>query len=386
MRRSFVPASEFVHSAIVAAGLLILLTPVLLNLRLQAQDANAPPAILGRAEVQKPLQNIVNLIQASSVAVPALARAGGPVAENARQDAITLQNAPLYNNSAVLFRLLTNLRVYLELADALPKPNPFADDARRQLIALREEQDRLQTHFRGLLEQKELQIANPDRDNLRRYSDANRAVGPPRPGENRVVFLGDSITDGWRLNEYFSGKAYVNRGISGQITSQMLGRMKADVIDLKPAAVIILAGTNDLGRGITLTTIEDNLTMIADLATAHHIKPIFSSILPVSDYHKDQDPDYERTKLRRPAAIREVNSWLESFCKQREYTYCNYFPAVVDDQGFIKADFANDGLHPNAAGYRAMGPIAQAAIDRTLTAASPAPAPKRRFGFLRQGP
>lgn len=365
-----------------------LLVPALLlaATALQAQDVNAgnaASALLSRADTRKALQDVINLLQASSVAIPALARTAAPLAENARQDAITLQNGPLYNNTAVLYRLLTNVRVYLELSDALPKPSPFADEARKQLVALREDQDRLQGHFRALLEQKEQQLANPDRDNLRRYADANRSLGAQRAGENRVVFLGDSITDGWRLNEYFSGKPYVNRGISGQITSQMLGRMKADVIDLKPAAMIVLAGTNDIARGIAITTIQNNLAMIADLALANHIKPIFSSILPVSDYHKDQDPAYEMTTVRPPATIREFNSWLESFCKQRGFTYCNYFPATVDDSGFIKSDFANDGLHPNAAGYRAMGPVAQAAIDRTLIAA-PAPPPKHRLGFLKK--
>ena len=370
-----------IFSSLLAPALLLAATA------LQAQDVtagSAASALLSRADTRKALQDVINLLQASSVAIPALARTAAPLAENARQDAITLQNGPLYNNTAVLYRLLTNVRVYLELSDALPKPTPFADEARKQLVALRDDQDRLQGHFRALLEQKEQQLANADRDNLRRYADANRAVAAQRPGENRVVFLGDSITDGWRLNEYFSGKPYVNRGISGQITIQMLGRMKADVIDLKPAAMIVLAGTNDIARGIAITTIENNLAMIADLAVANHIKPIFSSILPVSDYHKDQDPAYEMTKARPPATIREINSWLETFCKQRGFTYCNYFPATVDDQGFIKSDFANDGLHPNSAGYRAMGPVAQEAIDRTLVAA-PAPPPKRRFGFLKKG-
>jgi lysophospholipase L1-like esterase len=342
-----------------------------------ALHAQQPAPLLNRQNAQKAYQQVIDLMEATSIAVPALARAGGPIVENARQDAKTLQSGSLYNNAAVLYRLLTSLRVYLDLAGALPKPYPFAEEARKQLAALREANDQLETHFRALLEAKEQQLRNPDRDNLRRYAEANRSVGPPRPGENRVVFLGDSITDGWRLNEYFPDKPYINRGISGQITGEMLGRMQADVINLRPSAVLILAGTNDIARGVDLTTIENNLLMMADLAAAHHIKPIFASILPVSDYHKDKDPAYEMTRTRPPGAILQVNSWLQSLCKQRGFTYCDYFSAMVDARGYMKAELADDGLHPNAAGYRIMGPIAQAAIDRTVPAVSEGKKQKR---------
>ena len=142
--------------------------------------------------------------------------------------------------------------------------------------------------------------------------------------------------------------------------------MKADVIDLKPAAVLILAGTNDLARGVSVAAIRNNLSMIADLAVANGIKPIFASILPVSDYHKDKDPSFEMSKTRPPATIKELNAWLQSMCRQRGFTYADYFAATVDAEGFFKSEFANDGLHPNAEGYRAMGPVAQAAVDRTL--------------------
>lgn len=341
-----------------------------------ASFAQQGTALLNRPAAQKAYQDVVNLMEATSVAVPELARAGGPLIENARQDAKSLIGSN-YNHSGVLYRLLTNLRVYLDLSQALPKPYPFAEDARRQLAALRDAHDRLEAHFRALLELKERQVRNPDRDNLARYGDADRSLGPPKPGENRVVFLGDSITDGWRLNEYFAGKPYVNRGISGQITGEMLGRMKADVIDLKPAAMLVLAGTNDIARGVPVAAIENNLSMIADLAVANGIKPIFASILPVSDYHKDKDPSYEMTRTRPPATIREINTWLQAMCERRGFTYCNYVPALADEQGFLKADFANDGLHPNAAGYRAMGPVAQAAIDRTLAPVGKKKKPKK---------
>ena len=325
----------------------------------------AASSLMNRAGAQKAYQQVVNLMEATSVAVPELARAGAPLLANAREDAKSL-TGPTYNHSAVLYRLLTNVHVYLELSDAIPKPYPFADEARKQIVALRETRDRLEAHFRAVLESNERRLRNPDRDNLNRYAEANGKLSPPGPGENRVVFLGDSITDGWRLNEYFPSKPYVNRGIGGQITGEMLGRMKADVIDLRPSVVIILAGTNDIARGVAVSTIKNTLSMIADLAVSNRIKPILASILPVSDYHKDVDPSYEMTKTRPPATILEINAWLREMCRQRGFTYVDYFAATVDDNGFLKAEFANDGLHPNAAGYRVMGPVAQAAVDANL--------------------
>jgi len=114
--------------------------------------------------------------------------------------------------------------------------------------------------------------------------------------------------------------------------------------------------------------------MIADLATTYQIKPIFASILPIHDYNKDQDPNYEQSPRRPPASILIMNRWIQELCKQRGFTYLDYFSAMVDDKGFLKADLATDGLHPNAAGYRIMGPLAQGAIDATLV---PAAKPRR---------
>jgi lysophospholipase L1-like esterase len=333
-------------------------------------------ALLPRAEAVKNYQQVVNLLESTSIAMPELGRAAANLAQNARQDAQLLQTGNTYNHSGVLFRFLGNVRVYLQIAEALPKPNPFAEEARKQLIALRGVTDRLEAHFRALLDNREQLIRSSDRDNLARYAEANRSLAQPKAGENRVVFFGDSITDLWRLNEYFSGRPYVNRGISGQITGEMLGRFKADVIDLKPAAVVILAGTNDLARGVPLAVIQNNLTMIADLATAYRNKPIFASILPVSDYHKDKDPSYERTPGRPPASILALNKWMQELCKLRGFTYLDYFSALADDSGRLKAELADDGLHPNAAGYRVMAPLVQAALDRTL--APPPPQPKGR--------
>ncbi len=310
----------------------------------------------------------VQLMESTAVVIPELARAGAPVTENARQALITMRGLGR-QNVGVTYSFLTNVRAFLALADVVQKPSPFPEEAAKQFNELRNGLIRIEDNFRELLDQREREIANPDRDQLARYAEANGKAGAPQPGKPRVVFLGDSITDGWRLNEYFSDRDFVNRGISGQITGQMLGRMKADVIDLKPAAVIVLAGTNDIARGIPVSVIENNLAMIADLAQAHNITPIFASVLPVSDYHKDENPAWEMTKRRPPETIRNLNAWIQSFCRQRNYVYADYFSALVDQAGFLKAEAANDGLHPNSAGYRLMAPIALAAIDKAVPAA-----------------
>jgi lysophospholipase L1-like esterase len=187
--------------------------------------------------------------------------------------------------------------------------------------------------------------------------------------------LGDSITDGWRLNEYF-GLDFVNRGISGQIAGQMLGRIEADVIALKPAAVVVLAGTNDIAYGVPLGTIENNLTAIAELAEAHGIRLLLASLLPISDYHADQNPAYEMSRQRPPETIRALNDWIRRFCRQRNCTYVDYFAEMVDQNGYLKAELSDDGLYPNPAGYRVMAPVALAAVDQALVA--PAKGRKRR--------
>jgi lysophospholipase L1-like esterase len=181
-----------------------------------------------------------------------------------------------------------------------------------------------------------------------------------------VVFLGDSITDKWRLNEYFPDRDFINRGISGQVTSQMLARFKADVIDLRPEAVLILGGTNDLARGVPLITIENNYQMLTDLASMYRIKVIFASVLPVSDYHKAENKSYERTTARPPVFIKALNEWIESFCVNRHHVYLNYYAAMVDKTEQMKEDLADDGLHPNAKGYRIMAPLVLEAIQKAL--------------------
>jgi lysophospholipase L1-like esterase len=199
---------------------------------------------------------------------------------------------------------------------------------------------------------------------LNRYKDANAKVPSATRGEDRVVFMGDSITDFWKLAEYFTNKPYINRGISGQTTPQMLIRFRPDVIELKPKVVVILAGTNDIAGNtgpMTLEMIENNYESMAELARANGIKVVFASVLPIHDYG--------RTKVserRSPDQILKLNQWLKSYCAANNHVYLDYFSKVVDEKGMLKAELANDGLHPNAEGYKVMAPLAEAAIQQAL--------------------
>ena len=197
----------------------------------------------------------------------------------------------------------------------------------------------------------------------RYYADNERLKGlPVEPG--RVVFLGDSITDGWRLAQSFPGKPYVNRGIGGQTTPQMLVRMFPDVIDLKPAAMILLAGTNDISHNTgpeTEAMVEENIQAIAELAQAHGIKVILCSLLPVSDYTARP-----QTKARPPADILKLNAWLQVYAAKSGAGFVDYYAALVDDKGMLKDGYSGDGLHPNAKGYDLMAPLAEAAVEKAL--------------------
>lgn len=209
-----------------------------------------------------------------------------------------------------------------------------------------------------------------DWPNLKRYAEANAKLSPPAKDENRVVFMGDSITDSWKLEEYFPGKPYINRGISGQTTPQMLVRFQPDVIALKPKVVVILAGTNDIAGNtgpMTLEAIQANYRSMAELAKAHGIKVVFASILPISDYNKNaQGQTIVRSTARQPAKILALNKWLKDYSAANKHIYLDYFGATADDQGFLRADLANDGLHPHAGGYKLMAPLAQKAIEQAL--------------------
>jgi lysophospholipase L1-like esterase len=229
------------------------------------------------------------------------------------------------------------------------------------------------TGFAGLDQYRASRIAvyTDDYGQLARYRDANAALRPPAPNENRVVFFGDSITDIWKLNESFPSKPYVNRGIGGQTTSQMLVRFRQDVIDLQPKAVVILAGTNDIAGNsgpISNEDIESNLSDLAELARAHNIHLIFSSILPVHNYTpKSQDFFAQRPMSR----IFVLNKWLKDYCVKNDLTYLDYFSAMIDDKGLLKRDLADDGLHPNQAGFAVMAPLAEKAIEQSLKPSAP---------------
>ncbi len=220
------------------------------------------------------------------------------------------------------------------------------------------------TGFAGLDQYRASRIAvfTDDYGQLARYREANAKLGPPAAGENRVVFFGDSITDIWKLENYFPGKPYVNRGIGGQTTPQMLVRFRQDVIDLHPKVVVILAGTNDIAGNtgpMRTEDIEANLASFAELARAHGIRVVYSSVLPVHNYTERSKDFFAQRPMPR---ILELNQWLKDFCEKNNIVYLDYFSAVVDDKGLLKKDLADDGLHPNDAGYKIMAPLAEAAI------------------------
>lgn len=205
-----------------------------------------------------------------------------------------------------------------------------------------------------------------DWPDLGRYAKDNAALVPPKPGEMRVVFMGDSITDFWgrSIGTFFPGQPYVNRGISGQTTPQMLIRFRADVVALEPAAVVILAGTNDIAGNTgpsTLAMIEDNLTSMIDLARAHGIQVVIASVMPVNDnVVKDE------TVQRPPESIRALNAWIKAYATREHLVFVDYYAAMVDARGMLRKDLSDDGLHPNAAGYEVMAPLVQSAIDKAL--------------------
>jgi len=212
-----------------------------------------------------------------------------------------------------------------------------------------------------------------DWPNLGRYREANAKVAPPGRDDDRVVFMGDSITDNWDNEGYggfFPGKPYVNRGIGGQTTAQMLVRFRPDVVDLKPKVVVILAGTNDIAgnTGVTtLASIEDNIASMAEMASAHSIRVVLASVLPVDDDdHDDQGQRLLRTNCRPPSVITTLNGWIRMYAVGHGHVYLDYAASVADEKGMLKADLSEDGLHPNARGYAVMAPLAEKAIAEAL--------------------
>ena len=210
-----------------------------------------------------------------------------------------------------------------------------------------------------------------DWPNLARYRDANRSL-PAAGNEARVVFMGDSITDLWQQPRYagfFPGKPYVDRGISGQTTPQMLLRFRPDVIDLSPKAVVILAGTNDIAGNtgpMTNEEIQGYLASMSELAHDHDIRVVLASVTPVSGYHVAQPNGVPQTTLRPMTRIQALNTWIQSYAASHGDVYLDYFSAMTDGSGVLKAEFSEDDLHPNAKGYAVMAPLAEAAIVKAL--------------------
>ncbi len=209
-----------------------------------------------------------------------------------------------------------------------------------------------------------------DWPNLARYRADNVTLGEPALGEQRVVFLGDSITDYWgrKRGKFFPGKSYVNRGISGQTTPQMLDRFQQDVLHLHPAVVVILGGINDIAGNTgpePLSAIEDNFRSMVALAKSAHVRVVLCSVLPASFFPW-------RAGLAPAEDVRSLNRWLESFAGQENLIFLNYYSALVNDAGGLKPELASDkAVHPNDAGYAIMEPLAERAIEAAL--ASPRP-------------
>jgi len=209
-----------------------------------------------------------------------------------------------------------------------------------------------------------LQVNAQDWPNLGRFQKENAALPVPSQGENRVVFMGNSITQGWieKRADFFKINPYINRGISGQTTPQMLIRFRQDVIALQPKVVVILAGTNDIAGNTgpsTLEMIEDNLASMAELAQAHGIRVVLSSVLPVIDYPWKKG-------LEPAEKIVTLNAWMQSYCEEKGFIYLDYFTSMANEQHGMKTELTYDGVHANVAGYKVMEPLVEAAIQKAL--------------------
>ncbi len=200
--------------------------------------------------------------------------------------------------------------------------------------------------------------------NLNRYKDDNAKLGLPSSGENRIVFMGNSITEIWSriCPDFFSGKPYLNRGISGQTTPQMLVRFRADVIDLKPAVVVILAGTNDIAGNTgpsTLEMIEDNIISMAELARVNGIHVVLCSVLPAFDYPW-------KPGLHPAEKIAALNELIKNYANKNRILYLDYYSSMADKRQGLKAEYTSDGVHPNEAGFKVMARLAEKAIAKAL--------------------
>lgn len=220
-------------------------------------------------------------------------------------------------------------------------------------------------------QQSQLERTYNDWAYLEKFRDADAALPAPAPGETRVVFMGDSIMEGWGMKaapngppraKFFPGKPYINRGISGQTTPQMLVRFRQDVIDLKPKVVVILAGTNDIAENTGKTTqkaIGDNIASMTDLARANGIAVVLCSVLPASDFHWHRG-------LEPAPKIKALNAWIKEYADKHGLVYVDYYSPMVNSEGGMKAELSPDGVHPNKAGYDIMAPLAEAGIAEAL--------------------
>lgn len=207
-------------------------------------------------------------------------------------------------------------------------------------------------------------IAQDDWAGLNHFAAENAALGEPGRNEQRVVFIGDSITAGWSdaVPEFFADRPYIERGISGQTTTQMLVRFRSDVVDLDPAVVVILAGTNDIAGNmgpVSNETIQNNLASMIEIAAENEIRVVVSSILPTDGY--PWAPDVE------PAfRILAINRWLADYAEDNDHIYLDYYARMVNDQGGMIESYTSDGVHVTGEGYRVMQELAEEAIDEAL--------------------
>ena len=218
---------------------------------------------------------------------------------------------------------------------------------------------------------EQTEVMLKDWPNLKRYHEQDATLPAPGSGERRVVFMGDSITEGWMNHGagaseanpgFFPGKPYIDRGISGQTTPQMLLRFRQDVIDLKPSVVVIFAGINDVAGNtgdMTPQQTEENLTSMAELAKAHDIRVVMCSILPAFDFPWKPG--------REPAPkIVEINRWIKTYAESNGHVYVDFYSAMVDARGGLPANLSHDGVHPKPAGYAIMNPLVEAGIAQAL--------------------
>jgi acyl-CoA thioesterase-1 len=206
---------------------------------------------------------------------------------------------------------------------------------------------------------------------LAKYREANKLLPPVLPSETRVVFMGDSITEGWGQKatsttpdrgEFFPGLPYVNRGISGQTTPQMLVRFRQDVVLLKPKVVVLLAGTNDIAENTgkeTLEEIGNNIASMSELARANGIRVVLCSVLPASDFHWHRG-------LEPAPKIRELNAWIKEYAAKNGFIFVDYYSSMANNEGGLKAELSPDGVHPNKAGYDLMTPLVETGIAEAL--------------------